>query len=54
MKMLGKEVAGSCIWVEKGDGTGSGGGDDGGVEVQAFLVKAGIGTVFWLMEVILI
>lgn len=35
MKLLGKEVAAGAVWVEKVGG--------GGVEVQAFLVKAGIG-----------
>lgn len=41
MKIFGKEVAGGCVWVEKDSGTD--GGDDGGVKVQAFLVKVGIG-----------
>jgi len=44
MKIFGKELAGSSIWVEKGGSSGgSGSGDVGSVEVQAFLMKAGIG-----------
>ncbi|KAF8424486.1 hypothetical protein EV426DRAFT_562095 [Tirmania nivea] len=39
MKIFGKELAGDGIWVEK---SGGGGDGDGGVEVQAFLVKVGI------------
>ncbi|KAF8431364.1 histidine kinase-like ATPase, partial [Terfezia claveryi] len=42
MKIFGKELAGGCIWVEKCGGTAGAGEDDGGIQVQAFLMKAGI------------
>ncbi|RPB27072.1 hypothetical protein L211DRAFT_865970 [Terfezia boudieri ATCC MYA-4762] len=42
MKIFGKELAGGCIWVEKCGGTVGAGEDDEGIQVQAFLMKAGI------------
>ena len=43
MKVFGKELAGGCIWVTRSGGTVDSSGSDEDIEVQAFLVKAGIG-----------